>query len=389
MKLNNKGFTLIELLAIIFILGILMVIIVINVQGVLVDSKKSILTDSSRSLVKAFNEYYLKTSIKNNFYGCMYDFTSEENSCDFSFDGRKPSSGRVYIDEYGNINGGFIFDDDLFQVCDGEICDIDSNEIGQVYAFDYTGDEQVFTVSQSGLYEIEVWGAQGGSTSSSRGGYGGYSKGVIMLFRDDKLYINVGGQGENDGVKKPLGGYNGGGNGYRKDNPSVSAGGGATHVSFKSGLLSELHNYIDKIIIVAGGGSGGYYYSVNYVGNSGGGYIGGYKSSVNEAGTQNSGYAFGIASDDIFSYSTSTNHSGGGGGFYGGFSKWDGMAGGGSGYIGNNLLDNKVMYCYKCSESDDYSTKTISVSTSSDVATSLTPKKGNGFVRITYLGESN
>lgn len=387
MKFKNKGFTLIELLAIIFILGILTVIIVTNVQKVLIDSKNNTLINSSKSLLKIFNEYYTKTKIKNNFYGCMYDFSSKQNTCDIEFNGRKPSAGRIYLDIEGNINGAFLFDNQLFEICNGEICEEEKIEKGKIYSFDYTGNEQILQIEQSGFYEVEVWGAQGGYLNNlNTGGYGGYSKGVIMLYKGDKLYINVGGQGNNTGSDIINGGYNGGGNAYYNSTYCrTTSGGGATHIAFKTGILSELKNDIDKIIIVGAGGAGAYNCRYLYNGNSAGGYIGGYNNKQEDAGNQNSGYAFGTGENKNFT-SEQISRSGGGGGFYGGHSKSDGMAGGGSSYVGNDLLTEKAMYCYNCTESNDFNTKTISVNNFSEEPTSQTPKISNGYAKITFQG---
>ena len=83
---------------------------------------------------------------------------------------------------------------------------------------------------------------------------------------------------------------------------------------------------------------------------------------------------------------------GAGGGYYGGSTSqtsgsYTNSAGsGGSGYIGNTNLSNKVMYCYNCTTSDDESTKTISTTNVSETPTSQYAKIGNGYAKITYLG---
>ena len=82
-----------------------------------------------------------------------------------------------------------------------------STEVTTVTDFDYTGSIQTFTVPKDGIYQLEVWGAQGGTATdddlSANGGYGSYSTGEVELHQGDTLYIVVGGQG----------GYNGGGSG--------------------------------------------------------------------------------------------------------------------------------------------------------------------------------
>lgn len=261
------------------------------------------------------------------------------------------------------------------------------------YEFVYTGGEQQFIAEVPGYYKLETWGAQGGNVPDYSGGYGGYSRGIIMLKKYTNLYINIGGQGVTsttyEANKKIGGGYNGGGYGYHyNDNVLAGGGGGATHIAFSSGILSKFKkDYID-ILVVSGGGSGGYGYNSSWwIGNSGGGFIGGYSYESFSAGTQNSGYDFGQASDtSAIIENTNTNHSGGGGGFYGGHAYWGEIgAGGGSGYIGNSLLTDKYMYCYNCETSDVESTKTYSTTCAEETPTENCTKIGNGYARITYL----
>ncbi len=265
----------------------------------------------------------------------------------------------------------------------------------KVYNFDYTGTEQVFTVPQTGKYKIETWGAQGGSDTywGGQGGVGGYSKGYINLARGEEIYINIGGNGQ-------YGGYNGG---NELNDKRDASGGGATHISKTSGLLSSLVEQISKILIVSGGGGG----AERQLGGSGGGYIGntgkklvdGY-NYFSTGGTQNRG-GTGIQSDSNLAIydvngkfgqggmgnsDTDSGPDGGGGFFGGGAATWAGGAGGGSGYIGNPLLTNKVMYCYNCEESSEESTKTISTTCSEETPTENCAKKGNGYARITYIG---
>ena len=306
-----------------------------------------------------------------------------------------------------------------------EACSIEENS---EYLFDYTGGEQTFTVPCAGSYKLEVWGAQGGSYDSYKGGYGAYSFGEITLNRNEELYINVGGQGIILSKTCPVaGGYNGGGNGRSCENIDSSnvilgaSGGGATHIALTSGLLSSLENEQDSLLIVAGGGGGAdysffasnnYYFSYGgnaggYIGNSAnngitsarvsGGYNGyfyiavpggtqSYVSSVQggEYEYRNNAVAgtFGQGAT-LSAYSTAA---GGGGGYYGGAAGKNWAAGGGSGYIGNSSLSNKAMYCYNCTESSDESTKTISVTNVSESAIANYAKQGNGYAKITYLG---
>ncbi len=316
-------------------------------------------------------------------------------------------------------------------VCELTFNAVERDTLGRIYsgptkwAFDFTGEEQIFTVPISGTYKIETWGAQGGNNGQSittkfaytkdyLGGYGGFSKGEKHLNAGTILYLNVGGQGEEASFKnrKSVGGYNGGGSGgvgpynywinsRKESNPISSAGGGgATHVATKSGLLSTLSNSINQILIVAGGGGGATPcpYNLNVAGTGGGisgglGYV--YSNIFVNGGTQTEGYAFGQGQDGHDSIQGTSGDAegsgGGGGGFYGGYSyqgtetKSDAAGAGGSGYIGNSLLIEKSMYCYNCTESTEESTKTISTTCANETPTENCAKSGNGYARISLI----
>lgn len=293
-------------------------------------------------------------------------------------------------------------------------CNLYFYEGQTVFNFDYTGDEQTFTAPVSGTYKLETWGAQGSNgrirNVETNGGYGGYSIGQISISENDNIYIQIGG---NSGNYK--GGYNGGGSGnYDNINNQyfqiAGGGGGATHIASKSGLLSELENYKNNIIIVSGGGGGGANANLSN-GGSAGGYVGNNGTAEDKntvyigiGGNQNSGgnssWSLGYGKFGIGGFARDlsvANHerfyaSGGGAGFYGGSAgNWTtnismtGSGGGGSGYIGNPLLKDKVMYCYNCEESSEESTKTISTTCTSETPTENCAKKGNGYARITLI----
>ena len=314
-----------------------------------------------------------------------------------------------------------------------EVCEYPD---GYVWNFDYTGSEQSFTVPCDGTYKLETWGAQGGNvylepstTTEYAGGYGAYSSGSIQFDITSTLYINVGGEGSFKHVANGEnhyhlnGGYNGGGDAfvsYGRDYYSVGSGGGATHIATRFGILSSLENYKNNILIVSAGGGGGLSYynpsntiykTLDYLG-SGGGYIGvsplhtnygsGYSSKIMPTGGSQSsgGIGYSQSSTTESTYAGSFGKaatgfpdinnciSGGGGGFYGGGGGvWIGGAGG-SGYIGNPLLTNKVMYCYNCTESSEESTKTISTTCHSSTSEENCAKEGNGYARITLVSSN-
>ncbi len=143
--------------------------------------------------------------------------------------------------------------------------------------FAYTGGIQSFIAPYDGIYELEVWGASGGSGNGYSGGAGGYTRGYREMEKGDVLYVVVGGKG-GDSVSgynlhtyAGAGGYNGGTAGYSKPdipitywddrtvwtnmNEGGGGGGGATHIAINRGaLLSDTS--VSDLLIAAGGGGG-------------------------------------------------------------------------------------------------------------------------------------
>ena len=251
-----------------------------------------------------------------------------------------------------------------------------------------------FIAPLTGNYKLEVWGAQGGTSlnqgnAGTAGGYGGYATGTVALTKGDVLYMTVGGQGSIGVIGASAeGGLNGGGKGSwdGNDDEASGGGGGATHIATIGGLLKDLFSSKDKVLIVAGGGGGA---SFTYEPGNGGGYIGGVGTGTSQAAVnQTTGYAFGQGQDGV-GIAESDGVGGGGGGWYGGFSNDVAKlssGSGGSGYIGNSLLTDKVMYCYNCTASSDTDTKTVSTTNVSATPTANYAKSGSGAVKITYVG---
>ena len=190
--------------------------------------------------------------------------------------------------------------------------------------FDYTGGYQEFTVTRSGQYKIETWGAAGGDgrnkgTILQNHGKGAYASGTTYLEEGTTLYIYVGGQGGsatssvNSGG---VGGYNGGGNGGNDgvDGDSGGGGGGATDVRLTSGAWNNVTSLRSRIMVAAGGaGSSG-----TEVGGDGGA-VNSIKLSITSNATQTSGGAFGNATNGgTIASGVGIAGGGGGGGYYGG-----------------------------------------------------------------------
>lgn len=204
--------------------------------------------------------------------------------------------------------------------------------ISNVITYDYHGGVQTFTAPVSGIYKLEVWGAQGGSSNSANdtGGKGGYAAGQIELSKDDVLNVYVGGQGNYPEFSNA--GWNGGGQGGQGSTLG-SGGGGATDIRFKGAELS------DRVIVAGGGGGSGSYNNSTYksVGGAGGGSYGSVGSSA--AASYNGGAGSPTTGGAVPSYNTSiTTAAGAGvlgnGGKGGVYSSTYGAGGGGGGYFG-------------------------------------------------------
>ena len=238
--------------------------------------------------------------------------------------------------------------------------------IDTVYDFPYTGSYVPFTIPADGIYEFEVWGAEGATVvngdNTGEGGLGGHAKGYKKMVKGDVIYIYNGGKPTNTTYAGNNGGS--GGNSYYSSSSSSrsygAGGGGATSILTRSGYLgasntsTQSTNYKNRekeILIVAGGGGGGGITTAG-VGNKGGdgggdrggdgsgGAFGGRQISTGSTEYTNFGYA------ETYSSSSAT-YSGGGGGYFGGEYGVGGQSGaGGSGYVGGvaAFTHNKKYY---------------------------------------------
>jgi len=317
------------------------------------------------------------------------------------------------------------------------VCDLNTGYTFE-FPFDPDGDGngqiQTFNTPCDGYYKLETWGAQGGGDTTYIGGYGGYSTGIIDLNEHDNINVVVGQAGSWSTVDYTTlpATYNGGGGAtaaWSKGNVTEwhGSGGGATHMAKSTGTLATIgyDSFVTQnngYLVAAGGGGGGYfrYDSTQWVqmqGGHGGGYEGvigsstasslhaGYINKSNVPANQSHASTLYYASDPSVSGSFGqggSSYSGGGGGLYGG-SGIHGRTSGGSSYIGNPELINKSMYCYNCTEdltnTNTFTVRTNGTSTYRDTVNcpngyssdpiSKCAKAGNGYAKITYLGEGN
>ncbi|MBO4646156.1 MAG: hypothetical protein J5642_06535, partial [Bacteroidales bacterium] len=264
--------------------------------------------------------------------------------------------------------------------------------------FNYTGAVQTYNIpSGAQSLTLEVWGAQGGTYSSSYvGGKGGYSVGTIPTAGLSSVYVYVGGQpayGAPGNGSNITGGYNGGGQGHQTYWSSTytyaQAGGGATDIRVNGNTLYDR-------VIVAGGGSG----STNGTnGWAGGGTTSlGYSSTYQATQTTpGSGGSFGQGGNPHTSVSNYKYCSaGGGGGWYGGganSSYTDSDAsyrqqnGGGSGFVWTSATASNVPSGYNVSSNlylTDAQTIAGNLSFPAPGGGNETGHSGNGHARISY-----
>lgn len=273
---------------------------------------------------------------------------------------------------------------------------------GDIINCSYSGAKKSIDLP-AGTYKLEVWGAQGGSYSTShQGGPGGYSIGTLTLTAKTTLYIY---SGEQPTAVK-VGGFNGGGAGYS----SGRGGGGASDIRIAEDSLYAR-------VIVAGGG-GGAYYGPSLKGAGGGTQgLGGSNNETTIAGSNRSGgggtqtqggqpWSLNIASypeafgtfgkgGDGGANKTGYSCGGGGGGWYGGGGAYDNdsdsdgkSGGGGSGYIYTS--DTAANYPSGCLLNSNYylanaSTENGTVSFVKPEGENETGHTGNGYARITIL----
>ncbi|MBS7020431.1 MAG: hypothetical protein KH135_00970 [Firmicutes bacterium] len=208
----------------------------------------------------------------------------------------------------------------------------------QMKEFDSTKQYQVYTVPETGVYLIELWGAAGNFIYNGIPGKGVYTSGYIKLEKGETYYIYVGSQElEYTGI-----GFNG--------SKGILPGGGATDIRLTPGLWYDFNSLKTRIMVAAGGGG-----AERVKGGAGGGLTGYPGTGIHTTlltngtgGTQTSGGIAGTGSDEKYNkgekgffgiggtgcVGCSDVGPGGGGGYYGGGSvSYAGGAGGGSSFI--------------------------------------------------------
>jgi hypothetical protein len=217
------------------------------------------------------------------------------------------------------------------------------------WEYNYTGSVRTFVAPKNGTYQLEVWGAQGGS---NKGGKGGYSSGKIQLASGQQLYIYVGQQ-----PSSKSGGWNGGGAGGTSvaagSYPAGFGGGGATDISWNTHETNSVITNDQRIIVAGGGGGQTGWTLMSFDPGYGGGMEGGEGKSnaglVINGGTQTTGYSLGLGQSALTGKPNASRGAegdgGAGGGYYGGYSNRvtgensNSSGAGGSGYVSSELTD--------------------------------------------------
>lgn len=268
--------------------------------------------------------------------------------------------------------------------------------IDTVTTYAYTGSEQEFKAAYTGKYKLEVWGA---GTNVAKGGY---SIGTVTLDKDDILWVYIGGSNTN-------GGYNGGG-----ANNYAPTGGGATDIRLNSGDWNSTNGLYSRIIVAGGAGShkqssaggvGGGATGTRGYGPGNGVYLsggeGGYQNkagagargycNTGKGGTFGAGGAGGIGGSGYCGVAAGN----GGGGWFGGggggdeySTKTPGAGGGGSGYVltATSVKPTGYLATEKYYMSSDQSIAG-NASMPNPSGGTMTGRSGDGYARITYIGQ--
>ncbi len=329
---RSMGFTLIELLAVIILLAVILVITVPAIKGLIETSKLKSFEANASTIIKAVEN---RNALHDGF-DCStitVDNIKDELGIDnnnYEFVSIYLVNGKVNIDIVGKNKWAGL-------EVHGTRNNFTNDSI--MYAYEYTGDYQVFKAPSAGDYRIQLWGAGGGRGRQNgkfiySGGTGSYTTGVVFLEKDAEIYIYVGGVGADSPSNSVggAGGYNGGGTGGSDDDDEGSGGGGgATDIRLVNGSWDAIDSLRSRIMVAAGGGGSTY----GSVGGSGGNLMSPAICSSPGA-TQTTGYLFGVGEmGHDYSYTPS---SGAGGGYYGGQSERVGTGGCQSGSGGSSFI---------------------------------------------------
>ena len=119
---------------------------------------------------------------------------------------------------------------------------IDQTRYVKQNLFPATGGSTQFMATSPGRYKFELWGAAGSDTA-----YGAYTSGILEMTSGEKVYLYIG-KMDTDGS----GGWNGGGAG--KAGSAGTGGGGATDIRIVNDAWDNASSLNSRIMVAAGGG---------------------------------------------------------------------------------------------------------------------------------------
>ena len=197
----------------------------------------------------------------------------------------KPSAEGVTFAAYDEVgyprsNWGYVKPaNSTFKVTNGEVKKLEIVPDADFYYFtcryDCTKQIETFTVTATGKYKMECWGAQGGTAPGAYGGKGSYTSGEIFINANNrkKLFVVVGEQGNNKEGET----YN---NGTNPFNPGsyVYTGGGSTDIRLEDGRgdWKDFTSRKSRIMVAASGSGAAFFGDYTYLnpGQGGGGVNG-------------------------------------------------------------------------------------------------------------------
>ena len=390
---HKKGFTLVELIAVIVILVMLSLFMIFIVSRVTERSYRNSFIKEANTLAKAAENKYMseksfEVALRDDLYNgtvpdkvcysirddLLTDYVEKDDDVDYHgsvelcYGSNCDYHAKIWLSDGKGLylDGATDFDDknDIITSSSTEYFDSCGYEtIGSghgtstVANFGYTGKEERITVLKDGLYQLETWGAQGGTQGPRFGGYGAYTRAELELKKGQVLYINVGGQGLSNCKNGCKGGYNN----YGGSPSGWSSGGGATSIALASGNFKTVPSY--RLLVVAGGGGG--------------------VTSTSEHSYKHGVGVCMVACDRYYITGPSNDSAAGGG--YKGLIPYNGNNKGVGGLSFTNASKTRfpATYCYKCSTDS----KTFSTRDLSQEPVEKTVKLGNGYARVTYLDD--
>ena len=188
------------------------------------------------------------------------DYVSNDNNgaSDLAITWKDASVDAVYQYYRDDNNHTSVANTDINTYTNVSVWSGDNTALSNGITFDYSATStQTYTVPQTGVYTLDLFGAQGGNTGNGVGGYGGEVKTTIVLRKGDVLSICIGQQGNNSNTTNGTGGIT-------NITGAAQSGGECSYISLARKSVWNTSENTSRIIMVAGGGGGSATGSNNY-----------------------------------------------------------------------------------------------------------------------------